>query len=512
MTSAPVVRIVGRYEILREVGHGGTAVVYLARQADLDRSVALKELAGLHARDPAFVERFLRESRVTGSLSHPNVVTVYEYFEHEGTAFIAMEYFERGSLRPLVGRLSLDQIAGVLEGVLAGLTYAEKHGVVHRDLKPENVMVTSAGGVKIADFGMAKARELQATGELTASGTTVGTPAYMAPEQALGQGVAPQADLYSVGIIAYELLTGSTPFDRDEAPMALMLRHLNDEVPPLRSRKPEIDPALAGWVEQMLAKSPRDRPAGAFEAWDDLEEIVIRVLGPRWRRRSRLIVTETAVDPQPGLTPSSVTDALPSRRRLNARWLVVAIALLAVLGAGGAAAAIALSGGRGTAGTTGVTSSTTRTTVTTEAKRAEPRVRSVSLSDSTDAVTATFRLTGPALVATSLVTRDGDISDGHAVLEFRQRGITSATHGATSGPVAVLVRKGRGFLRIDVTTPSGSFTSLRMRRRNGHVVILQLAKAPPPASVTSTSHTTTTQTTTTQTTPTKPKKPILETG
>src|ERR687887_251183 len=152
-----VVRTVGRYEILREIGRGGMAAVYLARQIDLDRQVALKELGAFHAADPAFAERFLRESRVAGSLSHPNIVTVHDYFEHEGTPYISMEYIERGSLRPWVSRLSLPQMAGVLEGLLAGLTHAESRGIVHRDLKPENLMVTSQGAIKIADFGIAKA-------------------------------------------------------------------------------------------------------------------------------------------------------------------------------------------------------------------------------------------------------------------------------------------------------------------------------------------------------------------
>src|SRR5215475_6618115 len=158
-----VVKTVGRYEILRGVGRGGMAMVYLARQTDLDRFVALKELAAFHASDPSFVQRFLRESRVTGALSHPNIVTVHEYFEHDGTPYIAMEYVPRGSLRPYVGRLSLAQVVGVLEGMLAGLTHAESKGVVHRDLKPENLMVTDEGRVKIADFGIAKATAGAAT-------------------------------------------------------------------------------------------------------------------------------------------------------------------------------------------------------------------------------------------------------------------------------------------------------------------------------------------------------------
>src|SRR5262249_9128876 len=135
-------RRLGRYEIIREIGRGGMAIVYLARQTDLDRQVALKELPAFHATDKAFASRFLRESRIAGSFSHPNIVTVYDYFEHDGLPYIAMEYVPRGSLRPHIGRLTLAQIGGVLEGLLAALAYAASRGVVHRDLKPENLMLS----------------------------------------------------------------------------------------------------------------------------------------------------------------------------------------------------------------------------------------------------------------------------------------------------------------------------------------------------------------------------------
>ena len=156
MASA-VTRSVGRYEILREVGRGGMAIVYLARQTDLDRYVALKELGAFHARPVVRPALPARVAAWPARSSHPNIVTVHDYFEHDGTPYIAMEYVERGSLRPYVGRLTLAQIGGVLEGLLAGLAHAEPHGIVHRDLKPENLMVTADGRVKIADFGIAKA-------------------------------------------------------------------------------------------------------------------------------------------------------------------------------------------------------------------------------------------------------------------------------------------------------------------------------------------------------------------
>src|SRR6201991_2208506 len=285
-----VMKSVGRYEVLREVGRGGMAMVYLARQTDLDRFVALKELGAFHASDPSFAQRFLRESRVAGSLSHPNIVTVHDYFEHDGTPYIAMEYIERGSLRPYVGRMNMAQIGGVLEGLLAGLTHAETHDIVHRDLKPENLMVTADGRVKIADFGIAKATTKMQTGAfLTATGTTVGTPTYMAPEQAMAQDIGPWTDLYSVGCMAFELFTGNVPFHDSDAPMAILLRPVNEPIAPVKSIVPEVDQRISDWIEALLVKEPEKRTQNAQDAWDDFEEVLLHLLGPRWRREARLV-------------------------------------------------------------------------------------------------------------------------------------------------------------------------------------------------------------------------------
>ena len=300
-----VMKTVGRYEILRELGRGGMALVYLARQTDLDRFVALKELGAFHASDASFAQRFLRESRVAGSLSHPNIVTVHDYFEHDGTPYIAMEYVERGSLRPYVGKMTLAQMGGVLEGLLAGLTNAEQNGIVHRDLKPENLMVTSDGRVKIADFGIAKATTKMQTGAfLTATGTTVGTPTYMAPEQAMAQDIGPWTDLYSVGCMAFELFTGKVPFHDSDAPMAILLRHVNEPIAPVKSIDPEIDQGVSDWIEALLVKDPKQRTQSAGEAWDDFEEIIIGLLGPRWRRSARLTERQEERDTPSPLTPA----------------------------------------------------------------------------------------------------------------------------------------------------------------------------------------------------------------
>ena len=287
---ALILKRVGRYELLKEIGRGGMATVYLARQTDLDRFVALKELATLHSADEAFAERFLRESRMAGSLSHPNIVTVHDYFEHEGTPYISMEYLERGSLRPLVGKLTFAQVCGVLEGLLAGLQHASSRGIVHRDMKPENVMITGEGGVKISDFGIGRALNQagQASRFLTATGTAIGTPAYMAPEQAMAKEVGPWTDLYSLGIMAYEMVLGEVPFSDSDTPMSMLVRHVSEPIPAPATVDPSVDPQLSEWLECLLKKDPKERPADGQEAWDGLEEIVIHLLGPRWRREARL--------------------------------------------------------------------------------------------------------------------------------------------------------------------------------------------------------------------------------
>ncbi|HSI80246.1 MAG TPA: serine/threonine-protein kinase [Solirubrobacterales bacterium] len=355
-------RTVGHYRLLRVLGRGATAVVFLARQTDLDRLVALKELSRLAVADPSFAQRFVRESRLAGSLAHPNVVVLHEYFEHEGTPYIAMEYVPGGSMRGRIRDLSPAQAAGVLEGVLAALAHAEAVGVVHRDLKPENLMVTDDGRIKIADFGIARATRDAVEGFKTATGVTVGTPAYMAPEQAMGEEVGPWTDLYATGVLAYEMFTGRLPFAEEEAPIALLMRQVNERPPDPVEARPDLDPRLAAWVTGLLAKDPADRPAGAEQAWHELEDVLIEVLGPRWRRQARLApepgepaadepltpapFEPTLVSAEDGDDDGEVAEAAPGhvapttsiaargRRPRRRRWLLAALATALVLAAG----------------------------------------------------------------------------------------------------------------------------------------------------------------------------------
>jgi tRNA A-37 threonylcarbamoyl transferase component Bud32 len=310
--SPAAARVVGRYEIVRQLGRGGMATVHLARQPDLERVVALKELDRFGTADEqVFASRFLREARLAGSLSHPNIVTVYEYFEHDARPFIAMEYVEGGSLRDHLGALSLAQVVGVLEGLLASLTHAERHVIVHRDIKPENILVTEDGRVKITDFGIAKAyNAVVGASLLTATGTTVGTPVYMAPEQATGAPISNATDLYSVGVLAYEMLVGQVPFDSDEGQLAIVWQHVHEPVPDPRTLRPELDPRLCGWLGQLLEKDPSARPASAAVALEALEEIVLDLLGGRWRRQAPLVASRVEPERLRPLTPARVDAAV----------------------------------------------------------------------------------------------------------------------------------------------------------------------------------------------------------
>ncbi len=305
-------REVGRYRLLRRLGEGGMAVVHLAHDHGLDREVALKEVLAEYATDPQWTQRFLRESRVVGSLKHPSIVTVFDYLEQDGAPYIAMEYVERGSLRPYVGMLTMAQNVFVLECLFSGLAHAEGRGIVHRDLKPENLLVTEDGRVKIADFGIAKvASELTPTALRTAVGVTVGTPLYMAPEQALAQSdrIGPWTDLYAAGCVAYELFTGGPPFSSITDARALMLHHINEPVPPAHEVNENVDRMVSAWIDRLLVKDPDERVRSAEEAWESLEEIAITRLGARWRRSARLPDLDGLVVERPPLSRSGFVNS-----------------------------------------------------------------------------------------------------------------------------------------------------------------------------------------------------------
>ncbi|HET9443334.1 MAG TPA: Stk1 family PASTA domain-containing Ser/Thr kinase [Acidimicrobiales bacterium] len=260
----------GRYEILRHVARGGMAEVYVAHDQMLDRQVALKVLFPELSTDRNFVERFRREAQAAANLSHPNIVSIYDWGEENGTYFIVMEYIEGRTLGQLIrrdGPLAADRAAEVGAEVAAALAFAHRSGVIHRDVKPGNVLINLDGQVKVADFGIARAANSDQ--DLTQTGAVMGTATYFSPEQAQGQRVDPRSDVYSLGVMLYEMVVGRPPFSGDN-PMAIAYKHVREQPVPPRQRNREIPQAFDSIVLQAMAKNPNDRYTSADELRHDL--------------------------------------------------------------------------------------------------------------------------------------------------------------------------------------------------------------------------------------------------
>jgi serine/threonine-protein kinase len=261
----------GRYRIVRKLGSGGMADVYLAEDQELGRRVAIKILNERHAHDDQFVERFKREATNAAGLSHPNIVSVYDRGEAEGTYYIAMEYLEGRNLKELLRRRGPMPVKLALRysrQILDALRFAHRNGIVHRDIKPHNVLVDSEGRLKVTDFGIARAGASQ----MTEAGSIVGTAQYLSPEQARGEQVDPRSDIYSMGIVLYEMLTGAVPFGGD-TPVEIAMKHLSAVSEPPSAKREEVPRDVDLVVLRALAKSPGDRYASAEEMEAELARV-----------------------------------------------------------------------------------------------------------------------------------------------------------------------------------------------------------------------------------------------
>ena len=279
----------GRYELSHLVARGGMADVYRAHDQLLDRPVALKVLFPELSVDRSFVERFRREAQAAANLSHPNIVPVFDWGEDGGTYFIVMEFVDGRALSSILrtaGPLHPDRAAEIAADVAGALAYAHRHGVVHRDVKPGNVLITEEGTIKVTDFGIARAVNTEES--LTQTGAVMGTATYFSPEQAEGQGVDARSDIYSLGVVLYEMVTGRPPF-LGETPVSVASKHVREHAPAPREINPGVPPDLEAIILKCLAKSPDHR----YATGDDLRIDLLRF------REGRAVAAVTHPIPQP---------------------------------------------------------------------------------------------------------------------------------------------------------------------------------------------------------------------
>jgi eukaryotic-like serine/threonine-protein kinase len=282
----PGERYIGKYRVKSELGRGGMGAVYLAEQPGLGREVAIKEL--IQSADPVALKRFLQEAQVMARTSHPNLVQVHDMELMGNINYLVLEFVRGRSLRDwmLASQLPPPQVFAVMHGVLQALDYAHRHAIVHRDMKPENVLISDEGMVKVADFGIARLTDDTGVGgTATKTGTTVGTPQYMSPEQVASSKVDGRSDLYSAGIMFYELVVGQPPFTASEAdgPFTLMAKHVQAPPKPPSVFRPGLNPEL----EQVILKSLSKRPEDRFQTGQEFDEAMSRVadqMCPGWKR------------------------------------------------------------------------------------------------------------------------------------------------------------------------------------------------------------------------------------
>jgi serine/threonine-protein kinase len=321
-----------RYRLKEKIGSGGMADVYLADDLLLEREVAVKVLHAQFASDPVYIQRFRHEAQAAANLNHPNIVNVYDWGNEGDLYYIVMEYVEGRNLKEIIaeeGRLLPERAAEIAAEICSALQFAHRRNLVHRDIKPHNVVITNMGQVKVMDFGIARA----GGGGMTQTGVVMGTPQYISPEQAQGKAVDGRSDIYSLGIVLYEMLTGRVPFD-DPNPVTVTYKQVKEDPLPPSAVDPEIPPALEAVVMKALAKNPANRYQSAHEMKTDLQRFLEGVP-----------VTATPVLPETAAAAAADTETGDTSSRFPWAWVaagvvallvVVGIILALVVGGGGA--------------------------------------------------------------------------------------------------------------------------------------------------------------------------------
>ena len=318
--------IAGRYALQELVGAGGMSSVYRAHDELLDRHVALKILHPTYREDEAAVERFRREAQAVAQLSHPNVVTVIDRGEEDGHQFIVFEYVDGDTLKEHLersGPLPVGEAVRIAIDVGEALAYAHRNGIVHRDVKPQNVLLNGNGAAKVTDFGIA--RSVDVDKGVTQTGTVIGTGDYIAPEQASGQPVVPASDVYGLGCVLFELLTGSPPFSGTGF-VDVAMQHIHSPVPAVRERRADVPPRLAAAVERALAKDP----AGRFESMDAfVDELRASPAQPRATAEEAATTVLPRAAPAPARPPPARPTARRQRRRIPLAPILAGLVIVA---------------------------------------------------------------------------------------------------------------------------------------------------------------------------------------
>ncbi|MGH2521222.1 MAG: protein kinase domain-containing protein [Anaerolineales bacterium] len=369
-------RTIGKYRIVELLGRGGMAEVYKAYQANLDRHVAVKVMHAFLADDPGFTSRFEREAKNVGALRHPNIVQVYDFDVEQGMPYMVMEFIEGGTLKTYLEELAqrdqsvpLPEALRIIQQVGEALAYAHKRNMMHRDVKPANVMLDAGGRAVLTDFGIAK---ILTGPSHTASGSTIGTPAYMAPEQGMGQPGDYRSDIYSLGVMLYQLSTGQLPYDAD-TPLAVMLKHVNDPLPLPRSIRPDLPEGVERIILKSMAKSPEYRFQNVEEMLAPLSDLetAAKLTIPSASMAAGVSASATTA---PGATqvsaPPAPADTLPAARVRPAPPMLLVIAAIVVLALGVGGGAFLLRGGLAGAPTASPTSPATLAPSATTAQQA----------------------------------------------------------------------------------------------------------------------------------------------
>ena len=328
-------KTVGQYQIVEKIGAGGMAAIFKAYQPSIDRYVAIKILPDQLAEDENFVKRFAHEAKAIAALEHPHILPVHDFGTEGKLNYMVMRYVKGGTLSGLMGKpIPYQRVVKIVSDVGRALDYAHERGVVHRDIKPSNILLDEHGEVLLTDFGIAKMVESSKATQLTAAGSILGTPAYMSPEQAQGHDIDGRSDIYSLGVVLYELLTGSPPYEA-ETPFAIVLKHINDPLPPPRSVNPDIPEALERIVLKAMSKNRTQRFESARQMVEALQNALKEIEGT-------LVVPASSSTPS---APGTLREKAPptaSLEKTGGRAMgpiiiggAVAIVLLCVLAGGG---------------------------------------------------------------------------------------------------------------------------------------------------------------------------------